>query len=76
MLCVTSWSNDVRERGWGTVGGEEGGGEHARGCKALGSGKRYQILSHVFARCASQTTHGHARITRVLRAILAWPCVV
>ena len=37
---------------------------------ALGSGPRYQILSHVFARCASQKTHGHARIARVLRAIL------
>ena len=31
----------------------------------VGSGPRYQILSHVFARCASQTTHGHARIARV-----------
>ena len=30
----------------------------------LGSGPRYQILSHVFARCASQKTHGHARIAR------------
>ena len=32
----------------------------------LGSGQRYQILSHVFARCASQKTHwhGHARIAR------------
>ena len=29
----------------------------------------------VFARCASQKTHGHARIARVLRAILACPCV-
>ena len=27
--------------------------------------QRYQILSHVFARCASQKTHGHARIARV-----------
>ena len=24
---------------------------------ALGSGPRYQILSHIFARCASQKTH-------------------
>ena len=31
---------------------------------ALGSGPRYQILSPVFARCASQKTHGHARIAR------------
>ena len=31
----------------------------------LGSGPRHQILSHVFARCASQKTHGHARIARV-----------
>ena len=30
----------------------------------LGSGPRYQILSHVFARCVSQKTHGHARIAR------------
>ena len=30
----------------------------------LGSGPRYQILSHVFARCLSQTTHCHERITR------------
>ena len=35
---------------------------------ALGSGPRYQILSHVFARCASQKTHGHARIARETRA--------
>ena len=27
----------------------------------IGSGPRYQILSHVFARCASQKTYGHAR---------------
>ena len=27
---------------------------------AVGIGQRYQILSHVFARCASQKTHGHA----------------
>ena len=33
----------------------------------LGSGPRYQILSHVFACCASQKTHGHARIARVSR---------
>ena len=33
---------------------------------SIGSGPRYQILSHVFARCAtaSQKTYGHARITR------------
>ena len=43
---------------------------------ALGSGPRYQILSHIFARCASQKTHEHARIARVLRAILACPCVL
>ena len=31
---------------------------------SLGSGPRYQILrvSHVFARCSSQKTDGHARI--------------
>ena len=29
---------------------------------ALGGGLRYQILSHVFALCASKKTHGHARI--------------
>ena len=28
----------------------------------IGSGPRHQILSHVFARCASQKTYGHARI--------------
>ena len=33
----------------------------------LGSGPRYQILSHVFGRCASQTTHCHARIARETR---------
>ena len=31
------------------------------GSRAVGSGPRYQILSHVFSRCASQKTHGHAR---------------
>ena len=33
---------------------------------ALGSGPRYQILSHVFACCTSQKTYsdGHVRITR------------
>ena len=36
-------------------------------CK-VGSCQRYQILSHVFARCASQKTHGHARIARFSRA--------
>ena len=57
----------------------------------VGSGRRYQILSHVFARFASQKTHGHvriaretraiqkthgcARIARETRAILACPCV-
>ena len=30
----------------------------------IGSGPRCQILSHVFAGCASQKTHGHARIAR------------
>ena len=45
---------------------------------ALGSGLRYQILLHVFARCASQKTYSHARIARYscmavgLHAILAW----
>ena len=39
----------------------------------VGSGPRYQISSHVFARCASQKTHGHARIALVSRAILACP---
>ena len=34
----------------------------------LGSGPRYQILSHVFARCASLKTHGHARIARDTQA--------
>ena len=33
-------------------------------CCAVGSGPRYQILSHVFARCASQKTHWHTRIAR------------
>ena len=28
-------------------------------------------MSHFFARCASQKTHGHARIVRETRAILA-----
>ena len=37
----------------------------------LGSCLRYQILSHVFARCASQKTQGHARLARETRAILA-----
>ena len=41
----------------------------------LGSGQRYQILSHVFARCMSQKTHWHARIARETRAMLACPCV-
>ena len=40
-----------------------------------GSGPRYQILSHFFARCASQKTHGHARIACVSHAILACLCV-
>ena len=31
---------------------------------AVGSGPRYQILSHVFARCATEKTYGHARIAR------------
>ena len=54
----------------------------------LGSGQRYQILSHVFAHCASQKTHWHARfapfsrksvqfshVRVVSRAILACQCV-
>ena len=40
----------------------------------LGSGPRYQILSHVFACCASQKTQGQKRIARETRA-LACPCV-
>ena len=32
--------------------------------RPLGSGPMYQILLHVFALCASQKTHGHARIAR------------
>ena len=46
----------------------EGKFELAHLLSSLGSGPRYQILSHVFARCASQKTHGHARIARVSRA--------
>ena len=42
------------------------------GSEAVGSGPRYQILLHVFARCTSQKTHGHAIIARVSRAC---PCV-
>ena len=36
------------------------------------------FVSHVFGRCASQTTHGQARlrIARDSRAILAWLCVL
>ena len=34
----------------------------------IGSGPRHQILQHVFARCASQKTHWHTRITRLSRA--------
>ena len=34
---------------------------------SLGSGPRYQILSHVFARCASQKTHGHMGHARIAR---------
>ena len=30
-----------------------------------GSGPRHQVLTHVFARCTSKKTHGHARIARV-----------
>ena len=37
--------------------------------RAMGSGPRYQILSHFFARCASKRK-GHARIARGTRAIL------
>ena len=32
--------------------------------EAIGSGPRFQILSHVFACCTSQKTHWHARIAR------------
>ena len=32
-------------------------------------------LCHFFACCASQKTHGHARIARETHAILAYPCV-
>ena len=32
-------------------------------------------MSHFFARCAIQKTHGRARTARVFRAILAYPCV-
>ena len=35
--------------------------------RQVGSGPRYQILSLVFARCASQKTHRHARIARETR---------
>ena len=38
---------------------------------AIGSGPRYQILSHVFARGVSQKKHGHARIARETRVRLA-----
>ena len=41
----------------------------------LGSGPRYMICFTRFCTCASQNTHGHARIARRTRAILAWPCV-
>ena len=34
----------------------------------VGSGPRYQILSHVFARCVSKKEHWHARIARASRA--------
>ena len=49
---------------------EDCGIVHWKGCThcSVGSGPRYQILSHVFGRCASQTTHGHARIARETRA--------
>ena len=39
-----------------------------RGPRPVGSGPRYMICVTLFARCASQTTHGHARIARVSRA--------
>ena len=39
---------------------------------AIGSGPRYQILSHVFARCVSQKTYGHARIARESRMAIGF----
>ena len=61
----------AKEEGEGEGEGEgeregEGLGEgEGEGEGEVGSGPRFQILSHVFARCASQKTHGHARIARV-----------
>ena len=43
---------------------------------AIGSGPRYQILSHVFARCASFACNSRMAVCfLVSRAILAWQCV-
>ena len=38
----------------------------------LGSGPRYQILSHVFARCASQKTYCHARFACYSRMVVGF----
>ena len=38
----------------------------------LGSGPRYQILSHVFARCASKKKYWHARIACKTQAKCMW----
>ena len=59
----------MRARAWARARGKEREGEREERWKTRGdregSGPRYQILSHVFAHCASQKT----------RAILACPCV-
>ena len=47
-----------------SAGRRHGGGAAVEGRGLVGSGPRYQISSHFFARCASQKTHGHARIAR------------
>ena len=39
-------------------------GQHPALDCTIGCGPRYQILSHVFASCASQKKHWHARIAR------------
>ena len=38
----------------------------------IGSGPRYQILSHVFARCASQKTYCHARFACYSRMVVGF----
>ena len=74
-LCTAScsgagaaYSGVRRGGGVGTAWGRHiyGGGKGmARGRRgAVGSGPRYQILSHVFACCSSKKKHGHARIAR------------